>query len=332
MGVDLEKFARDLAFEIQLGGDRFDKQDVDALLLGVSSEQLALFREDVKRIAIEDYAPPREVASPEENAAFVEKQLDGWLRDVITKEEIDAVFADHHKLFEMDGKVHAAYPYAVDSKRAITGKIADDFSGPAFWSKEFPLEVCGHPDIEAVTFIDFTDCTNAYILYHDGSSKMLGEGSREEFFSVVMAVDHRVKELESMKAKNGFELSNVYVLDRGMLSLMVNDLNRRMLVRRVGEQLPEGVGIETFVGDAHNKGSYLSLSGIMPDSLTVELRTAGKEVSSFSPNKGTGRDFEKFLREGSKLMYSKENVALVREDLNRFRREVLHQGAGLKLN
>ena len=332
MVVDLEKFARDLAFEIQLGGDRFDKQDLDAMLLGVSSEQLALFREDVKRIAIEDYAPPQEVASPEENAAFVEKMLDGWLRDIVTKEEIDAVFADHHKLFEMDGKVDAAYPYAVDSKRAITGKVADDFCGPAFWSKEFPVEVCGHPDIEAVTFIDFTDCTNTYILYHDGSSKMFGEGSREEYFAVVLAVDRRVKELESMKAKNGFELSNVYVLDRGMLSLMVNDLNRRMLVRRVGEQLPEGVGIETFVGEAHNKGTYLSLSGTMPDSLTVELRTAGKQVSSFSPNKGTREDFEKFMREAAVRMYSKENVEAVKADLGNFRRESLGECSGVKLN
>lgn len=56
--TDFDLNARDIAFEVNLGGDRFDRDDVAALLDGVTPEQLTAFKRRVYYHSV-DFAPDR---------------------------------------------------------------------------------------------------------------------------------------------------------------------------------------------------------------------------------------------------------------------------------
>lgn len=72
--------ARDLAFEIHLGGDRFDAEDLHEVLRGIPQKDLDTFRSRVLYHA-KDFVPdePR-------FHAFAERQVDSWLSGVETAE------------------------------------------------------------------------------------------------------------------------------------------------------------------------------------------------------------------------------------------------------
>lgn len=325
--------AYDLAFEIQLGGDRFDKHDLEGFLLGISASDLELFRNKVVSDA-KVLAPPEVVGCAEGNAIFVKESVDSWLKDIVTKEKLDEIFTDKEKISEVFTKIHSAYPYSIDSKRMVTGELAKDFCGPQFWSKEFSLDVPGYPEVEALTFIDFKDCTNCYLLEHDGESRLLDSCSSKEQYAVMMGVEDRLKELRSLK-KDGIDLADSYFLDRNMLSMMVDDLNRRVIIGMAGETLPDGVMTPEFVscmaGRDENCGMYMRVSGTDRSSVAVEFVSGKEVVSSFFPNTGSRAEYQNFIREGSVMMFSKENIERVREDVRRFRSESHEVKAGVEL-
>lgn len=325
--------AHDLAFEIQLGGDRFDKHDLEGFLLGVSAADLEEFRNRVISDARE-FVPQDGVSSAEENALFVKKSVDSWLKDIVTKEKLDEIFTDNDKISEVFTKIHSAYPYSIDSKRMVTGKLAKEFAGPQFWSKEFSLDVPGFPEVEALTFIDFKDCTNCYLLDHDGEGRLLDSCSKKEQYAVMMGVEDRLKELRSLK-EDGIDLADSYFLDRNMLSMMVDDLNRRVVIGMAGETLPEGLTVSEFVcrmaDRGENSGTYMRVSGSDRNSFAVELISGKEVVSSFFPNAGSRAGYEKFIREGSVRMFSEENIERIREDVRRFRSESHKAKSGFEL-
>ncbi len=77
-----KSFEKDLAFEIQLGGDRFDREDVKSFLSGISREDLKTFRENVEDLA--KGMVPEEVL----DRTYIDKALDYWLENVVTEENV----------------------------------------------------------------------------------------------------------------------------------------------------------------------------------------------------------------------------------------------------
>ena len=75
-----DAIARDLAFEIHLGGDRFDAEDLHEVLRGIPQKDLDVFRSRVLYHA-KDFVPdePR-------FHAFAERQVDSWLSGAETAE------------------------------------------------------------------------------------------------------------------------------------------------------------------------------------------------------------------------------------------------------
>jgi hypothetical protein len=110
-GFNIEEFARDLAFEMCLGGDRFDHDDAMAFLEGISARELDRFTERVKYHA-EDFKPR---GGEQRNGfdRFVSRYLGSYLADVRTAERLGIsdpvseyegvdVFSDRGKWFLMD--------------------------------------------------------------------------------------------------------------------------------------------------------------------------------------------------------------------------------------
>lgn len=73
---DVDRLARDVAFEIILGGDRFDPSDVAQQLDGLSRPELGLFKKRVEYHAV-DFAP-EEMRTPD----FVGRMIEAWTKDV----------------------------------------------------------------------------------------------------------------------------------------------------------------------------------------------------------------------------------------------------------
>lgn len=78
----IDSLARDVAFEIQLGGDRFDASDLARVLEGIGKDDLEVFRSRVM-LHSKDFAP-----SNPNNERFVSKELDYWLSGVRTSESM----------------------------------------------------------------------------------------------------------------------------------------------------------------------------------------------------------------------------------------------------
>ena len=89
----LDELARDLAFEIVLGGDRMDAEDIRQALGSVSQNELHLFRERVKYHAF-DFAPGEYLTDD-----FLNRMLDGWLKDVSVNGST-SIGAAYHELHE----------------------------------------------------------------------------------------------------------------------------------------------------------------------------------------------------------------------------------------
>lgn len=86
MDYTLDNFARDVAFEINFGGDRFDRRDVAEHLHGIDAASLHLFRNRVRYYA-EDFRPRRTYAN-DTFSGWMNRQLDAWLSDVRTAEDL----------------------------------------------------------------------------------------------------------------------------------------------------------------------------------------------------------------------------------------------------
>ena len=86
MDYTLDNFARDVAFEINFGGDRFDRNDVSEHLHGIDAASLHLFRNRVRYYA-EDFRPKRMYAN-DTFSGWMNRQLDAWLSDVRTAEDL----------------------------------------------------------------------------------------------------------------------------------------------------------------------------------------------------------------------------------------------------
>ena len=82
---NIENMARDLAFEIQLGGDRFDSDDLREWLRGIPEADLKVFRERVLLHA-RDFAP-----EDLKYTSFVERMVGQWLKGVETAETLGKV-------------------------------------------------------------------------------------------------------------------------------------------------------------------------------------------------------------------------------------------------
>ena len=78
---DLDSFARDVAMEIQLGGDRFDPSDVGSFLDGIPSDDLVLFKERVL-LHSRDFAP-----CTQSFIDFARNSVGVWLSQVRTAEQ-----------------------------------------------------------------------------------------------------------------------------------------------------------------------------------------------------------------------------------------------------
>ena len=76
---DVDRLARDVAFEIVLGGDRFDPADLAEQLSGVSRPELDIFRNRVRYHA-EDFAPPEY-----RTADFMDRMVDAWTGSIPTE-------------------------------------------------------------------------------------------------------------------------------------------------------------------------------------------------------------------------------------------------------
>ena len=90
MKISLDSLARDVAFEIELGGDRLEPADLREMLNGISRAKLDLFRRRVEYHAV-DFYPPLPFPGAEadaQNAAFVRKYLDMWTDGVVTAEDL----------------------------------------------------------------------------------------------------------------------------------------------------------------------------------------------------------------------------------------------------
>ena len=73
---DVDRLARDVAFEIILGGDRFEPSDVAAHLDGISRPEMGLFKKRVEYHTV-DFAP-EEMRTPD----FVGRMVEGWTQGV----------------------------------------------------------------------------------------------------------------------------------------------------------------------------------------------------------------------------------------------------------
>lgn len=82
---DIEDFARDLAFEINLGGDRLDRSDVRAYLCGIPSSDLATLGE---RILVHSGDFVRSGKYMASDLAFVSRMIPQWLDGVKTAESL----------------------------------------------------------------------------------------------------------------------------------------------------------------------------------------------------------------------------------------------------
>lgn len=82
MNFNIDNVARDVAFEIHLGGDRFDARDLCEVLRGIPKADLETFRERTLLHA-RDFVPdePR-------FKAFAERMVNLWLEDVETAEAL----------------------------------------------------------------------------------------------------------------------------------------------------------------------------------------------------------------------------------------------------
>lgn len=74
---DFDVMARDVAFEIVLGGDRFEPSDVAEFLRGSSEMELQLFRERIRYHAV-DFAPPEHRTDD-----FLSRMIEAWTKDVV---------------------------------------------------------------------------------------------------------------------------------------------------------------------------------------------------------------------------------------------------------
>ena len=79
---DLEDLARDVAFEIELGGDRLGPDDVHQILQGIGEKELEVFSSRVKLHAL-DFSPSNLFSTD-----FTERMVKMWLKDVVTAENL----------------------------------------------------------------------------------------------------------------------------------------------------------------------------------------------------------------------------------------------------
>ena len=117
------------------------------------------------------------------------------------------------------------------------------------------------------------------------------------------------------------KISGPLDVDMQILSLMVDDLNRHMVIGRAGVSLPEGVSISDYVGDqalfGEKGGTYMRVSGREGD-FVVELFSGKDVVASISSDSLSRECYERFITDSSVKMFSDENISHVRKDLERF--------------
>lgn len=118
------------------------------------------------------------------------------------------------------------------------------------------------------------------------------------------------------------KISGPMDVDMQILSLMVDDLNRHMVIGRAGVSLPEGVSISDYVGEqarcGEKGGTYMRVSGREGD-FSVELFSGKDVVASISSDSLSRDGYERFITDSSVKMFSDENILHVRKDLECFR-------------
>ena len=197
MGSITKGFAKDLAMEIQVGGDRFDHKDCRDWLYGISKDDLQAFRNMVESYAAQLHPD----GHTKENKDWVRRQLDGWLAGVVTKED---QIAHNEEIKGLDNEfrtIQKTYALAEKTDRLVSGEFAKDFSGPVVWSRELPMMIPDHPEILGVAFMDYKDCTNVHVLTDDGECRLMEEQSRD----VILAVAKECERLLEEKMGNKVE-------------------------------------------------------------------------------------------------------------------------------
>ena len=197
-GSVTKDLAKDLAMEIQLGGDRFDHKDCREWLYGISKDDLQAFRNMVESYATQLHPD----GYTKENKDWVRRQLDGWLAGVITKED---QIAHNEEIKGLDNEfitIQKAYSIAEKTDRLVSGEFAKDFSGPVVWSRELPMMIPNHPEILGVAFMDYKDCTNVHVLTDDGECRLVEEQPRDIILAVAKECERLLEEKVGNKVEN----------------------------------------------------------------------------------------------------------------------------------
>lgn len=189
-GSVTKDFAKDLAMEIQSGGDRFDHKDCREWLYGISKDDLQAFRNMVESYATQLHPD----GNSKENKDWVRGQLDGWLAGVVTKED---QIAHNEEIKGLDNEfrtIQKTYALAEKTDRLVSGEFAKDFSGPVVWSRELPMMIPDHPEILGVAFMDYKDCTNVHVLTDDGECRLMEEQSKDTILAVAKECERLLEE------------------------------------------------------------------------------------------------------------------------------------------
>lgn len=198
IGAVTDNLARDLAMEIQVGGDRFDHKDIREWLYGISKDNLQLFRNQVEVYASKMHPD----GDHQDNKDFVRKQLDGWLAGVVTKEDQIAHNEETKDLENEYRTIQKAYAIAEPTDRLVSGRLAEDFSRPVVWSRELPLILPEHPEILGVAFMDYKDCTNVHVLTDNGECHLVEVQPRDTVLAVAKECERLLEERMGNKVDN----------------------------------------------------------------------------------------------------------------------------------
>lgn len=97
-----------------------------------------------------------------------------------------------------------AYGFASRTDEMISGRLAEDFCGPARWSRALDFPVEGWPEFKGLRYKDFKDCTNTHVLFKDGESCGVYELSDDQVKRVIAGLDEHLakKKIRRVKAEN----------------------------------------------------------------------------------------------------------------------------------
>lgn len=152
--------------------------------------------------------------SPERKLAFLKEYTDFDLSKLLTASARGELF--EKPLSEMSEKerhidaIHKLYEFAEKGDVPVTGSLANDFCGPATWSRTYNLNglepalpaVQGYPEVLGIGYLDFKDCTNAYVRMRNGEAFSIHELSSDSLRAVGRTAMEHLRLLSRAHAKS----------------------------------------------------------------------------------------------------------------------------------